>query len=320
MFKTALTALSLVAAAATASAETWQMSAHDPDANYLTQNDKLFAEDVERLSGGALKIEVIGNAALLSRADLKRGVQRGIVPIGEVLISALGNEDPIFNADSVPFLARTYDEATALWAATRPLYEEKLAEQGLKILYAAPFQPQGVYMSKEVISADDFKGLPFRAYNAATAQFATLLGAVPANIASSEVPQAFSTGVIEGMITSPAMGVDSQSWDYLSHFYDIRAFVPKNMVIVNQKAFDKLPAEVKDAVMEAARLAEARGWEMSEATTDQAIKTMAEHGIHILQAPAALETALGPIAATMLDDWKAAAGDEAQTVLQAYQH
>lgn len=300
-----------------AHAETWKMSADAPDGNYLTQNIRAFAEDVAHLSGGALEIDVVSNSVLLKRAELKRGVQRGIVPIGEVLISALGNEDAAYSADAVPLMATTFDEARTLWAASRPLYEEKLAEDGLVLLYAAPWPPQGIYMNKEVVDASSFDGVKFRAYNPSTARLAELLGAVPATIATSEISQAFSTGVINGMITSPSTGVDSQAWDFVSHYYDVQAFLPKNMVIVNKAAYDALSEDVQAALEEAAALAEDRGFEMAEAATGDATNTMADNGMTVLPTPEGLVSDFAAIAGTMRAEWLEQAGGDGQTIIDA---
>ncbi|MBB3995844.1 TRAP-type C4-dicarboxylate transport system substrate-binding protein [Sulfitobacter undariae] len=310
-------ALALMSLPLAASAETWQMSAHAPDGNYLTQTARSFAEDVARLTDGALTIDVVSNSVLLKRADLKRGVQRGIVPIGEVLVSALGNEDAIFSADAVPLLATTFEDAKTLWEATKPIYEEKFAEDGLVMLYSAPWPPQGIYMQTEVTDASSFEGVKFRAYNPATARLAELLGAVPATIATSEISQAFSTGVISGMITSPTTGVDSQSWDYVPYYYDVKAFIPKNVILVNKDAYDALSPEISTALQEASDLAEARGWEAAAAATTSATETLAENGMQVISTPEGLKADFAVIAKTMSAEWAEQTGEQGQAVIDA---
>lgn len=315
--KTTLYALAFASMAAPVLAEEWTMSAHAPDGNYHTQNAVLFAEDVARLSGGELTINVVSNSALLKRPELKRGVQKGVVPIGEVLISALGNEDAAYSADAVPLLATTFDEAQKLWDASKPIYDEKLSEDGLVSLYSVPWPPQGIYMKSDVSSAKDFEGVKFRAYNASTARLAELLGAVPATISSSEISQAFSTGVISGMITSPTTGVDSQAWDFVSNYYDVKAFIPKNFVIVNQRALNKLSDSSRAALFEAAAIAEKRGWEMAMKATSDATDTLANSGMSVIATPEALASDFETVGATMLAEWKADAGTDADAITSA---
>lgn len=315
MFKKTLLTLALTGLSVVAFAEEWNMSIHEPDGNYHTQNAVIFAKDVARLSEGELTIKIVSSGALLKRPELKRGVQKGVVPIGEVLISALGNEDAAYSADAVPLLATTFEDAKKLWDASKPVYDEKLDKSGLLSLYSVPWPPQGIYMKDSVTSGADFKGVKFRAYNASTARLAELLGAVPATISSNEISQAFSTGVISGMITSPTTGVDSQSWDFVKNYYDVKAFIPKNFVLVNKNAFASLSEKSQSALIKASSEAEKRGWEMAIQATTDATNTLEENGMTVSGTPENLASDFENVGATMLEEWKISAGDDASRIL-----
>ena len=146
----------------------WDMPTPYPDPNFHTQNIKAFAEDVREATGGQLTINIHPAGSLFQHPEIKDAVRRGLVPIGEVLISRLANEDPVFEVDSVPFLASSYEEAEKLAEAARPVLEEKLQAQGLRLLYTVPWPPQGLYTRQAVNGVEDLNGLRFRAYNAAT--------------------------------------------------------------------------------------------------------------------------------------------------------
>jgi TRAP-type C4-dicarboxylate transport system substrate-binding protein len=300
-------------------ADTWKFSANDIEGNYHTENAQLFAADVERLSGGDLTIDVVSGAALLKRSELKRGVQRNIVAIGDVIAGALGNENAIFDADLVPLLATNFDEARRLWDVTRPMYEEVLAADGIMILWAEPWPAQGIYVTDPIESADALECVSFRAYNALTAQFAEQMGAVPTTIPSAEVSQAFSTGLVNAMITSPTTGVDTQAWDFAKYFYNIQAMVPKNLILMNTSMFESLSAETQAAVLEAAGIAETRGWEMGMAAQETALATLAENGMIIGDTPDVLKERLNAAAETILADWQARGGDAVTAIIDAYQ-
>lgn len=300
-------------------ADKWNMTVENPEGNSITQVAKDFAKNVAEATGNDLQIRVHSNSVLFKRPEVKRAVQTGQVQVGDVLMSVLGNEDPIFEIDSVPFLARSYPEARKLWEASRSLVEERLEKHGIKLLYAMPWSPQSIYTQKPVSSIEDFKGMKFRAYNPATSRMAELMGAVPTVINVAEVPQAFSTGMITGMLTSPTTGVDTQAWDFAEHYYDVQAFIPKNFVIVNARAFQRLPEASQKAVLEAAAKAEVQGWEAAEAETAQLVKTLGDNGMEIhAKAPAELEADLGKIGQTMTDEWLKKAGSDGQKILSAY--
>ena len=149
----------------------------------------------------------IPGASLFKAPEIKRAVQSGQAQIGEILISGYSNEDPIFGVDSVPFLATSYADARKLWKASRKATEERFAKQGMKVLYAVPWPPQGIYTNKPLTSVADMKGLKMRAYNPATSKIAELVGAQPVTVQAAELAQAMTTGVVNANITSGATGV-----------------------------------------------------------------------------------------------------------------
>lgn len=316
-----LIATALVAALSVATAQaatTWNMSAEQPDANYLTQNVRQFAEDVKAATAGQLEFKVTSNSVLLKRPEVKRGVQQGIVPIGEVLMSALGNEDAMFEIDSVPFLASSFDASERLWKAAREQIAARLDKQGLVLVYGSPWPPQGIFTKTPVASIGDFKSVRFRAYSASTSRMVTLMGAVPTTIQAAEVPQAFSTGVVDMMITSPATGVDTQAWDYVKHYYDAQAFIPQAIVIANKRSLMALPAPQRQAVLDAGKKAEARGWAQAREMTAKLTQTLASKGINVQPVPQAIAAELNKIGAAMAAEWSQKAGADGAKVLEAY--
>eukprot|EP01092_Planopodium_desertum_P009957 TRINITY_DN43778_c0_g1_i2.p1 TRINITY_DN43778_c0_g1~~TRINITY_DN43778_c0_g1_i2.p1 ORF type:complete len:304 (+),score=110.18 TRINITY_DN43778_c0_g1_i2:321-1232(+) len=299
-------------------AEKWDMATPYPDATFHTQNIIEFAKDVKEATGGELDITVHSGGSLFKHPDIKRSVQRGLVPAGETLISLLSNEDPIYGVDAIPFLATSYDEAKKLWEASRPAIEEKLAGDGLKVLYAVAWPAQGLYTAKPVSTVDDLKGMKFRAYNSATSKLADLTGMVGTQVEVPEIPTAFATGIVEAMMTSPSTGANSKAWDFVENFYDVQAWLPKNMVIVNAKAFDGLSPEVQKAVMDAAAKAETRGWEMSMAETDAQKKVLADNGMNVAAPSDALKSGLAKVGEQMVADWQAEAGDTGAAIIDAF--
>jgi TRAP-type C4-dicarboxylate transport system substrate-binding protein len=319
MKKLITTALVAALSVATAqAATTWNMSAEQPDANYLTQNVRQFAEDVKAATAGQLEFKVTSNSVLLKRPEVKRGVQQGIVPIGEVLMSALGNEDAMFEIDSVPFLASSFDASERLWKAAREQIAARLDKQGLVLVYGSPWPPQGIFTKTPVASIGDFKSVRFRAYSASTSRMVTLMGAVPTTIQAAEVPQAFSTGVVDMMITSPATGVDTQAWDYVKHYYDAQAFIPQAIVIANKRSLMSLPAPQRQAVLDAGKKAEARGWAQARDMTAKLTQTLASKGINVQPVPQAIAAELNKIGAAMAAEWSQKAGADGAKVLEAY--
>ena len=319
MQKRILMALAATALIASAQAQTkWDMPTPYADGNFHTKNARHFAEDVAKATAGKLQIQVHSNASLIKHPEIKRAVQTGQVPIGEVLISVLANESPLFAFDSIPFLANSYAKERNLWQAAQPYVEKRLDGQGVKLLYSVPWPPQGIYTKKEINALSDLKGTKFRTYSPTTSRFAELIGAVPTTVQVPDAPQAFRTGLVDAMITSGATGVDTQAWDYLQYYYDTQAFLPQNMVIVGKAAFGKLGAGEQKAVLGAAKEAEARGWKTSETENEGYVKTMASQGIKIMKPSAKLSSEFDAVGKKIADEWAAKAGAEGGAILKAF--
>jgi TRAP-type C4-dicarboxylate transport system substrate-binding protein len=312
-------ALAACAVAATAHGQTkWDMPTPYPDGNFHTKNVVQFAQDLSAATGGKLTITVHTNGSMIKHPEIKRAVQTGQVPIGEVLISVLANENPLFAFDSIPFLANSYAKERKLWGVAKPHIEKRLEAQGILLLYSVPWPPQGVYAKKELQSVADLKGAKFRTYSPSTSRLAELMGAIPTTIQVPEIPQAFRTGQVDSMITSGATGVDSQAWDYLTHYHDTQAFLPQNMVIVNKAAWVKLDPASQKAVQDAAKAAEERGWKTSEAENERYVKTMADKGIKIVKPSPKLASEFAEIGKKMAAEWAQKAGPEGDAILKGF--
>ncbi len=303
-----------------ASATTWDMPTPYPDKTFHTQNISQFAADVEKATGGELKIKIHSAGSLFKHPEIKNAVRGGQVPIGEFFLSLLSNENAVFGADSQPFLATNYADAEKLWAAQKPIVEKLLDAQGLMPLFAVPWPPQGLYTKKAINKVEDLKGIKFRAYNATLEAFANLVGAAPTQVEVPDIPQAFATGRVEAMITSPSTGANSKAWDYLSYYTDIQAWLPKNIVVVNKRAFRKLDKKTQQAVLTAAAAAEQRGWAMSKKETAEKTAILKENGVNIVTPSPELMDGLKKAGAEMLKTWEKSAGAEGSTLLKAYQN
>jgi TRAP-type transport system periplasmic protein len=315
----ALLAAAALAVTAAAQAQTkWDLPAAYPATNFHSVNLQQFADDVDKATGGKLKITVHANASLFKAPEIKRAVQGGQAQIGEILLSAYQNEWIVFGADGVPFLADSYDEAMKLWKAQKPLLDKKLGEQGMMVLYAVAWPPQGIYTKKPLASAADLKGIKWRAYSPATSRIAELVGAQPVTVQAAEFAQALATGVVESTMTSGATGVDSKLYEHLKFYYDTQAWLPKNAVIVNKGAFDALDKPAQQAVLKAAADAEGRGWAASQKVNAETLEKLKANGMQVLPPPAALKADMAKVGETMLKEWSDKAGADGKAITDAF--
>ena len=305
--------------AAPAGAQTkWDMPTAYPANNFHTENVQQFANDVDKATGGTLKITVHANAALFKAPEIKRAVQGGQAQLGEILLVNFENEDPLYGIDGVPFLATSYGESLKLYKASRKALEDKLAKQGMRLLFAVPWPPQGIYTNRTLSSGGDMKGLKWRAYSPATAKIAELVGAQPVTVQAAEVSQALATGVIDSYMSSPATGYDSKTYEHIKNFYDTQAWLPKNAIIANEKVFEALDKPTRAALLKAAADAETRGWKLSEEKNNWYVDQLKAKGMSIVKPTEQLMGDLRKTGNYMLAEWLRKSGDDGRKVIDVY--
>ncbi len=296
----------------------WDLPAAYPASNFHTVNIQQFADDVDKATGGKLKITVHAGASLFKAPEIKRAVQGGQAQIGEILLANFANEWPIYAADGMPFLADSYDDAAKLYKAQKPLLEKKLGEQGMMLLYSVPWPPQGIYSKRPLNSVADLKGIKWRAYSPATARIAELVGAQPVTVQAAEVSQAFATGVTESMMSSGSTGWDSKLYEHVKYWYNTQAWLPKNAILVNKAAFDALDAPTKQAVLKAGADAETRGWASSKKANGETLDKLKANGMDILEPSTQLKADMKKVGDTMLKEWLDKSGAEGQAMVDAF--
>ncbi|MBX3717623.1 MAG: TRAP transporter substrate-binding protein [Burkholderiales bacterium] len=311
-----------IAAAAFATAAAaqvkWDMPTPYPATNFHTENIVQFAADIDKATGGKLRITVHPGASLFKAPEIKRAVQGGQAQIGEILLSGYSNEDPVFGVDSVPFLATSYADSAKLWKASRKAIEDRFAKQGMVVLYAVPWPPQGIYSSKPLNAIADMKGLKMRTYNPYTSRIAELAGAQPVTIQAAELAQAFATGAVNANITSGATGYDTKAWEVVKNYYDTQAWLPKNLVFANKKAFDALDKATQEAVRKAAADAETRGWKVSEEKTAFYLGELKKNGMNVAPPSAQLKADFQKIGQAMTEEWLKNAGADGKAIVEAF--
>jgi TRAP-type C4-dicarboxylate transport system substrate-binding protein len=305
-------------AAHAVAAETWDMPTAYPAVNFQTVNAQEFSSCVSKGTNGDITIVLHPNGSLFKGNDIKRAVQTGQTQIGERLLSSHENENPVFGTDSIPFLATSYDDSVKLYQATRPELDRVLDEQGLKLLYSVPWPAQGLYFKKDVNSVADMAGNKVRAYNKSSARMASLTGMTPVSLEAAEISQGLSAGVINSLVTSAVTGKDSKVWEQLDHFYQVKAWMPRNFVIVNKGVWAGLTKEKQDVLLDCSTKAEAAGLEKSKAADEEALGALKSNGMKVLQPSEKLATELAKIGEQVATEWVTKAGEAGTNIIARY--
>jgi TRAP-type C4-dicarboxylate transport system substrate-binding protein len=316
---TLLAALAFATAAGAATAQTkWDLPSAYPTSNFTVANLVQFAGDVDRATGGKLKITVHPNASLFKAPEIKRAVQSGQAQIGDMLPLVFENEWPVYGLDGLPGLATGYADAMRLYQAQKPALQARLNEQGMTLLFAQPWPPHGLFSAKPIDSMADMRGAKWRAYSATTARMADLMGAQPVTVQAAELSQAMATGVVNAFITSAATGMDSKVYEQLKNFHDLQLLIPKTVVIVNTKALQALDEPTRAALLRTAADAEKRAWKVSQEQAESTMRQLAQHGMTVRAPSPKLAGDFAQLGSTLLEDWLKKAGPEGRAIVDAY--
>jgi len=297
----------------------WRVATAYPDDTHHAVNLQWYVERVAQIGAGAPQLEVHPNGKLVKPAEIFEAVRSGRVEAGEVIMSSVEKENPVFGIDSVPFLARNIEEARELWAISRDAVAQALQAKGLQLLYAVPWPAQNLYSARPIETLASLKGMKMRAYNPATHKIAELVGAEPAQIQVVDLPKAIEENRVEAMITSSWTGVQVQAWTKLAHYYEVNAWIPKNMVFANKRRFDDLPPAVRRAMLARAGEAETRGWAMSRSFAAQYDQQLARQKVKLLEPGIYLQGELRRMGERLTREWVRNAGPQALAILLKFE-
>ena len=286
------------------------------------QADQEFGKLLKEYSGG--KIEVIhhfgGSLGYKSR-DHFTAVEDGAVPLASTYAGTFIGMDPIWAYQSIPFLATKLTETRASIGVVRPYINRVLGKAGQFMLMAEPWTPVGIWANKPITSIDAIKNLKIRTYDSNGTEAMRAAGASPIQMSWADVIPALATGTIEAVLTSDEGGVSAKFWEHTSHFTNLNFTMGVNTVHMNIAEFDKLPMDLKRAVMRAATDAESSAWKRSGKRIGENIQKLKDNGVTYIAAedvPQEVITHLQKASAPLLAKWREAYGAEADLILAQY--
>ncbi len=283
-----------------------------------TINIRVLANELSYTTSGQLQLDVHPAGQLFPAGEIYDAVKSGKADMGEVLLASLADRNPLFLIDNLPFLVTDFSSARALWEASKDTIEKQLEQDGLTLLYATPWPPQGLYSNPEIEDISDLAGLKIRSYSATLENLITLAEAVPVGVDYTDVRAAFEQGRIDAMITSPTTGVRSDAWLYAANYTDIKAWIPKNIIFINTARFRALSPDDQALLVAQAEAAENRGWAIAREDYFRSRITLSDNGMRVRRPSQRLQKQLASLGNTMTQEWLNQTGVEGQRILDRY--
>lgn len=262
----------------------WDMATPWASTNFQSVCAQIFADEVEKATDGRLVINIhFGGSLGYAGPELLMAVREGLVPIASVLKNAQTGEEQIFGAESLPFLAPGLPQLRMLQFFMEPIEEKFVKKHNQKTLYTVPWPSRNIFTKKEIKTLEDLKNLKIRTVSREDSQFLDALGAQPIQMPWGEVVPSLATGVIDGVGTSNASGVDGKFWEFLSYALKLDWQCSTDMINVNLDAWNKLPEDIRTIVEEKARELEPRFWQIAAETNREHAKILTENGVKITE-------------------------------------
>ncbi len=317
----AATGLSLLLAAPASAADAeykLTFASPYPDALFLVKNIRMFIEDLEKNSDGRIAIDFYPAQSLFNHSEAMQATRTGQVDMAELQLTQFANQEELYNVEALPYLANSTEEAMTLWEIAKPYVAERMKRDRIMLLFTVPWPPQAFYANRELKTVSDMNGLKFRVYNPIGARMAELLGAEPVLVGGGEVPQAFSTGMIDSMITSSAFGASASAWDYVKVYNDVQAWHGYDQVVMNIRSFEGLPEDLQKVVLDTAQAAAERGFTMSKEANVSQMKVLEDNGMTVIDGNPEFVSAAAEATKVIVDDWVATVGENGAAIVSEF--
>lgn len=207
-----------------------------------------FASNVEKLSGGRVKIKIYSGGTLGGPLQLPDTVKTGITDIAYIFPSMTTGRFPRFSAYDLPFLFNNSVQATNV---AYELYERYFAEdfKDYKLLWLYCSDTGQLYSVNEpILTMEDFKGMKIRSPSASMSDALKRLGANPVGMPITELHMALAKHVIDGALTPNTVVADFKLYDQIKHITQANVYVSIMAVVMNKKKYDELPLFAKQAI------------------------------------------------------------------------
>jgi TRAP-type C4-dicarboxylate transport system substrate-binding protein len=258
-----------------------------PATSITAAADLRFAASVASLSKGQLSVATLQEAANPYKGKRQvEAVGAGEVEGGTLFSGILGASDPFFLLSSLPFMVDDFKQARALFDCTRPALQRHLAALNLRLLYATPWPPSGIWSAAPLPDAAALKALSIRTYDDNSQGVFRRLDARSVNLPFSAVGPKLASGELNAVLSSGDGGAGNRLWEHLNNFTAISYAIPLSYTVINADAWNKLTPAQQAVLEQAAQATDEASWAIVGKRIQENYARMSEHGMHLNLQPA----------------------------------
>ncbi len=297
----------------------WNLPTVGAPTYFHTVNYLAFAAKVKEKSGGRMEIRVHPASSLYPSFELIPAVLDGRTEVGTVLAAYLTDVLLEMGPLELPFMTGSVAEHKKAAQQLRPFYTEMLARKGLKLLSTHAWPSQQIFSTTAIRTVADWKGKKIRVYGSDSANIARILGAAPVNMAFGEVYSALEKKTVDGAMTSATNAEPMKFFEvakYLDYWY--LAGASQEWLVANQKAWDALPKDLQQVVLDSMKEVnlEEKEWADAIAADERARKRLPELGMTVVDPPKEEIEKARKLAQGAWDTWLSRTGPDGKRGLE----
>jgi TRAP-type transport system periplasmic protein len=282
------TAMAPAPVQAQAKAIVWNLPTVAAPTYYHTVNYNAWGAKVKEKSGGRMEIRVHPASSLYPGPELIPAVLDGRTEVGTILASYLTDVFLEMGPLELPFMTSSVTEHKKAAMQLRSFYTEMLAKKGLKLLAIGTWPSQQIFSSVPIRTVADWQGKKIRVYGADSSNVTRILGGSPVSIAFGEVYSALEKRTVDGAMTSATNAEPMKFFEvakYLDYWY--LAGAAQEWLVANQKAWDALPKDLQQVVLDSIKETnlEEKEWSDAASADEKTRKRLPELGMTIVDPP-----------------------------------
>ncbi|PTW62340.1 C4-dicarboxylate-binding protein DctP [Breoghania corrubedonensis] len=313
--------LPLVATSAFAQKTTLRVTLQLPLKAHLGQNLLVFKDEVEKISGGDIAVEIYDSAQLYKDNEVPQAVGSGAIEMGVASLTRYVGDVPAVDIFYTPFTFNSEElvhKATAPGSPVRQPLDDAILKTGSRVLW---WQAYGgcVLLSKgaPIATPADLKDKKVRVFGKTLGRWIKAAGGAPTLISGSEQYLAYQRGTVDIGMTGISGVKSRRLWEVMDTITATNNADIEFIVVINEKFWQGLPEQHREWIRQAALFAEKDVRDAMSEIERAAFAEATRNGMTVYNpTPEDLE-AWKAAAQPVFDDYLAGSGDLGKQVYDA---
>ncbi len=236
---------------------TFKLGFVDPATSSYALGGQKFADELEKMTNGQVKVEIVGGGTLGGEREMFEGVQMGTLDMGTAVNSVLSQFIPEMVLLDQPYLFDSAEQArAAIDGKLGDLIREKAEAQGVHVIGWIESGFRDVFSKKPITKIEDFKGVKIRTMeNAMQIAAFNAVGAISTPMAFTEQYTALQQGTIDANENAVCNMLVNKYYEIIKNVTSTHHQFTVIAVVVSDRAWNKIPDEYKPKMYEAMKIA-----------------------------------------------------------------